>query len=354
MNLTKSTITFAMVGAITVTSAAMNQAWADGIPEASPAADKGIIGTTVLDGGISLSEGTYTSSHYTTNGPQSNIPANGQDSWSVIKNTFATTYSLNVKYKVSIPDSKSHWVKAGIKVPPLGYNTVNCNFYDGDPDAGGKLANISPARCSWASYSGYDPQPVLKISRAAKITDPGQIGDALTKYCKDPGKNSCAFDPANLTEMLGPEKRVTEYQDNKTPDPYNHRFIWRHMETETTNFAVSAEVSVGIDKVVSAAVKTTYGKTWTHSKEYSSEPNPLIRPGWTVWVTYQPPLQKISGTFYVGDPKKTQAEEIEGVLTAPDLDNEGSMAIHACETIKLNKATGTCSSGETVTKIAIN
>lgn len=130
----------------------------------------------------------------------------------------------------------------------------------------------------------------------------GEQGEAQYKafnsLCDTGSLASCTFDAKSAVAGLGDERLVGTLLDAEGM-PVDETMSWSHTTEMTSEWDIEAGLSVGVEGIVTAEVKTKYQQDYSTSDKASSEYHISVDKGNVGWLTYSPPVEKVTGDFTI-------------------------------------------------------
>ncbi len=121
---------------------------------------------------------------------------------------------------------------------------------------------------------------------------------AFNTLCDTGSLATCTFDAKSAVSGLGDERLVGTLLDAEGM-PIDETMGWSHTTEMTSEWDVEAGLSVGVEGIVTAEVKTKYGQDYSTSDKASSEYHISVDKGNVGWLTYSPPVEKVTGDFTI-------------------------------------------------------
>lgn len=154
------------------------------------------------------------------------------------------------------------------------------------------------------AVGGGDQQNILTLENSAKTVHDLPAGQGEAQYkafntlCDTGSLATCKFDAKSAVSSLGDERLVGTLLDAEGM-PIDETMSWSHTTEMTSEWDVEAGLSVGVEGIVTAEVKTKYGQDYSTSDKASSEYRITVDKGNVGWLTYSPPVEKVTGDFTI-------------------------------------------------------
>ena len=151
---------------------------------------------------------------------------------------------------------------------------------------------------------GGPQQNILTLENSAKTVHDLAGGQGEAQYqafntlCATGSLATCKFDAKSAVSGLGDERLVGTLLDAEGM-PIDETMSWSHTTEMTSEWDVEAGLSVGVEGIVTAEVKTKYGQDYSTSDKASSEYRITVDKGNVGWLTYSPPDEKVTGDFTI-------------------------------------------------------
>lgn len=179
------------------------------------------------------------------------------------------------------------------------------------PAAGGtRVETVLPAAVDGNGDNQYTfavggpQQNILTLENSAKTVHDLAGGQGEAQYqafntlCATGSLATCKFDAKSAVSGLGDERLVGTLLDAEGM-PIDETMSWSHTTEMTSEWDVEAGLSVGVEGIVTAEVKTKYGQDYSTSDKASSEYRITVDKGNVGWLTYSPPVEKVTGDFTI-------------------------------------------------------
>ncbi|MEU8824096.1 hypothetical protein [Streptomyces sp. NPDC048636] len=148
----------------------------------------------------------------------------------------------------------------------------------------------------------------------------------------DNGTDSCVFHPeAAPTDSTGEAHQVGDSAYNCTQDLQRSSIAWADTTGESNSLGVSLSAEYGFSEVFKVSIETSYGHTWETSHTETDTTNVDVRPGEVGWVTREPTMEKVKGTYELHFPDRFYGHYIWYVpfeSTAPKKDASSTKTQH--------------------------
>lgn len=281
-------------------------------------------GTIKVEGGVSLSRGTYGKSlPYSVHG-DAEVPQLGSTSFSTVLRDgdvpeHADEARTEWAYQISEGGRPTQYWAAGVSANLRGgifYSEGHCDIYDVNPLANeGKLGqhhpvSLSPYGCSTSGAfvhgdhedgNGHYDATFTVSRKATLVTDPARQKDLMDRFCAD--KSTCKFDMTSVTDTIGAERTVTAEVTNPSGSPSSILIPFSAAERYafTNGFSgsngkmsdwLSANYSSGMNRA---------GKAGSEAITSKKDVEIVIPPKSTAWLVGTPALVHTVSTIIVRD-----------------------------------------------------
>ncbi|MFK0238396.1 hypothetical protein [Streptomyces vinaceus] len=309
-----------------------------------------IFGTTQTDSGVSLREGSVSTSYNIVDRPATSVPSGSSDAWNV------DGAEPDVRLRYHIADGKGQlsdfWLAANFSVPLVGGNEKGCAIYKGDPSSGGKKVANSPYSCQWTNTSGYNPHPILKVSSPIEVTDLSQGAALLSKYCNSSTPKACDFSSAKLSSGLANAKVVTVpggnsfFQNNSPNNNFDTAVTWSQTTSQSTSVGAELSWEVTVPELVKQTAKLTFNRTLVDSFTAAATNTLHVSPRHVGWFERRQAIFTLSGDIYVNSGSQSWVVR-NASFTSPDSPNDGQSILVAqdCPLENWTQGTNICTTG---------
>jgi hypothetical protein len=121
----------------------------------------------------------------------------------------------------------------------------------------------------------------------------------------DNGTDTCVFHPEGApTDSMGKGHQVGDSAFNCTRDLQRTSIAWADTTGETNTLGVSLTAEYGFSKIFKVSFQTSYDHSWETSHTETDTTNVDVRPGQVGWVTREPQMQSVKGTYELHFPDR--------------------------------------------------
>ena len=181
--------------------------------------------------------------------------------------------------------------------------------------------------------------PLLAVGLAAgpawaerDVSDPKSVA-SLFAGCEK-GVHACGFHPTAYRRYPGESHQVGDAVYNCGPDAVSHTLTWSDTAVESNSLGVEISAGSTVAGLVSAAVKSNYGRVWSRSHTATQSDTMKLGPWSTGWIERAPLLQEVTGDYRVqpfpkdmgNDPKL--AFWVRGAVHTGPVAGVGSLVVH--------------------------
>ncbi|WP_431771443.1 hypothetical protein [Streptomyces cucumeris] len=119
----------------------------------------------------------------------------------------------------------------------------------------------------------------------------------LLDQCNN-GTRSCVFHPSGQPDIFpGDRQHVGDFAYNCTRDPQLSSITWTDTTGSSNSVGVAIRAEYKFAEVFTGSVETSFKHTWTSEHSETATTMVDVPPGEVGWVTREPQMQRVKGTY---------------------------------------------------------